>query len=89
VVRLPAEILSLAVKLKAEIEDGHIAEDGPNAPAHLGAFSQGVLAAIPDLFDYHTIRVISEQILPLEMVRHNGTFLGDVAKVAHEFSELG
>ena len=88
VISLPAEIMNLAGQLKAEIEDGHIAEDGPNAPAHLGAFSQAVLAAIPELFEYHSIRVISEQILPLEMVRRDGTFLGDVAEVAHEFAKI-
>jgi hypothetical protein len=87
VIHLPAEIINLAGQLKAEIENGNIAEDGPNAPAHLAAFSEGVLAAIPDLFEYHSIRVVSEQILPLEMVRRDGTFLGDVAEVAHEFGK--
>jgi hypothetical protein len=88
-VELPTKAVDIAVQLKAEIEDDHIAEDGLRAPAHLRAFSGAVLAAIPDLFDYHYVRIISEQMLPLEMVRTDRGFLGDVAEIAHEFPASG
>jgi hypothetical protein len=86
-IRLPPDTVRLAGQLRAEIEDGRIAENGPNAPAELDAFSAAVLQAIPDLFEYHFIRVISHQILPLEMVRRDDAFLGDVAEIAHEFTK--
>ena len=84
VVELPAQIFALTRTLKAEIEDNHNSESGSRAPAHLNAFSDAILAAMPDLFSYRHIRVISEEMLPLELVRQKA-FLGDVAEIAHEF----
>src|SRR5262245_274336 len=82
---LPARVIDLARQLKVEIENDDTAEDGPRSPPHLNAFSDAVLAAIPNLFTYRHVRVISEEVLPLEMVRREKEFLGDVAEISHEF----
>jgi hypothetical protein len=82
---LPAPAIELARQLKAEIENDDTAEDGPHSPPHLDAFSDAVLAAIPSLFTYRHVRVISEEMLPLEMVRRDRQFLGDIAEISHEF----
>ena len=82
---LPARAIELARQLKVEIESDDTAEDGPRSPPHLNAFSDAVLAAMPDLFTYRHVRVISEEMLPLEMVRRQQEFLGDVAEISHEF----
>jgi hypothetical protein len=82
---LPARAIELARQLKVEIENDDTAEEGPRSPPHLNAFSEAVLAAIPDLFTYRRVRVISEEMLPLEMVRRDREFLGDVAEISHEF----
>lgn len=82
---LPATIAELAEQLKAEIEKDYTSESGPRSPPHLDAFSRAVIAAIPNLFAYRHIRVISERMLPLEMVRREKEFLGDIAEISHEF----
>jgi hypothetical protein len=81
---LPARVIELARQLKVEIENDDTAEDGHRSPPHLNAFSDAVLAVIPDLFTYRHVRVISEEMLPLEMVRREKAFLGDVAEISHE-----
>lgn len=75
IVELPAEALKLAEQLKAQIGGGFIAQDGPSAPKGLEAFSKSVLTAIPDLFQRRSISVITNQILPLEMVRRGESSL--------------
>ncbi len=84
-VELPSTVVEIVGQLKAEIEDGKIFEDGLGAPAHLDAFSGAVRAVIPNIFGYKYIRVISDQMFPIELVRRGKHFLGDIAQVAHEF----
>src|SRR5689334_1741593 len=84
-VELPASVIELARQLKAEIETDDTSESGPHSPPHLEVFSDAVLAAIPNLFSYRRVRVISEEMLPLEMVRRDKEFLGDIAEISHEF----
>jgi hypothetical protein len=82
---LPPSVIERATQLKAEIEKDDISESGPRSPRRLEPFSDAVMAAIPNLFAYRHVRVISEQMLPLELVRRKKEFLGDIAEISHEF----
>jgi hypothetical protein len=84
-VTLDRAILPLAANLLAEIEAGQIDEDGEKRPRALAAFSEAVLRAIPTLFEYKYIHVISPKLIPFELVQEKGRFLGDQSVVSHEY----
>ena len=88
-VELPANAIEHVGQLKGEIEKGSVFETGPGSPPRLNVFSKAVLAAVPDIFSYRHVRVISEEMVPLEMVRQGKEFLGDVAEIVHEFPTNG
>ena len=74
-----------AAELRQEIDTGLIAEEGETSPPHLAKFSQEFLNAIPGLFNYERIYIVSPAMLPIEMVRKDGIFVGDRIAVSHEF----
>jgi hypothetical protein len=89
VVTIGRPVVDIAAKLADEIEAGQIEEDGPHRPARLTAFSDAVLAEVPELFGYKSIQVVSQTFLPIELVRKEGIFLGDTVAVSHEFALPG
>jgi hypothetical protein len=88
-VRIDARLRGIAARLKSEIDGGLIDEEGSRSPPQLQAFSDAVLAAVPDLFGYQSIAVVSEGFLPIELVRRDGVFLGDRISTSHEFRGSG
>lgn len=85
VTSLDQESLLLAMQLMPELEEGFIRQTGDLRPPSLAAFSDSILSAIPDLFGFKFVHLISSQTIPLELVTHGGAFLGDIASVSHAF----
>ena len=85
VIRLEKSVLARAGKLLEEIDKGLIHETGPRSPPSLKAFSAEILAAIPNIFEASEIHVVSEQMLPIELVNDRRGFLGDMAPISHEY----
>ena len=85
VIRLEKSVLARAGKLLEEIDKGLIHETGPRSPPSLKAFSAEILAAIPNIFEASEIHVVSEQMLPIELVNDRWGFLGDMASISHEY----
>jgi hypothetical protein len=89
VVSIGRPVVDIAAGLADEIEAGQIEQDGPRRPARLAAFSDAVLAEVPDLFAYKSVEVVSQTFLPIELVGKDGVFLGDTAAISHEFAVPG
>ena len=84
-IELSGEVLELAELLKAEIDSGFNSEAGPNAPKTLAKFSVEVLKQIPDLFERRSVIVVTDNLIPIELVQRDGKFLGDMIPISHEY----
>jgi hypothetical protein len=82
-------VFKLAGDLSAEIGSGRIHESGVRSPPSLQPFSEAVLAAVPQIFFYKYIHVVSSELIPVELVRKDEIFLGDRTIVSHDFSRRG
>lgn len=89
VVRLDHPVVDLAAQVVRDIEAGDIEQEGRRRPAQLHAFSAAVLAAVPELFAYKSIEVVSRTFLPIELVSRDGIFLGDTVATSHQFAAAG
>lgn len=86
---LDGRAIDAAAALLGEIDRGNVAEAGALRPAHLAAFSDAILAAIPRALDYKRIHVVSRQMLPIELAQGAHGFVGDRVAVSHEFLAAG
>lgn len=85
VARLDEHASLLAAKLLEDIDRGQIDEAGPGSPRSLQAFSDVVLSTVPDIFAYKSIHILSDALLPIELVHKEGLFVGDRVATSHEF----
>jgi hypothetical protein len=78
-------VFKLAGDLSAEIGNGRIYESGMRSPPSLQPFSEMVFAAVPQIFSYKYIYVVSSALIPIELVQKDEIFLGDRVIVSHDF----
>lgn len=89
IVKLDGGVIELGDELAKQIGNSLIYEDGAQSPPGLQAFADAVLAAAPDIFSYQSVEVVSDTLVPIELVRRDGKFLGDTVAISHEFLLAG